>query len=295
MMINKPIIFIGTGRSGTTFVSGAILSHEILGFPSNYQHRFPKQLSINLVRRLYDNNFWRFYTRSKKETVFHKSIFLPAEAYNMWRYLTLPRINFSQSFLINEKATLEEREKINTYFEKMISLQGKERLALKITGPSRIGYLLSIFPDAHFIYVKRRIIPTLSSFMNTDFWKTRGKHKIWFKGAYSQEDYKYIKTLTNHPAEMTAFQLGRMNSMTKKEIDIHKPNIFEVEYDDFLNRPNQNVKNILMFADLKHSEACYNYIKYNGIINNIKEDSYYYDKDILKLLYQAYNRGLSSK
>jgi hypothetical protein len=291
-MIKNPIIFIGTGRSGTTFVSGAILSHPELGFPSNYQHKFPKSLSINLLRRLYDNNLWRFYTRSNRDTIFHKSIFLPAEAYNMWRYLTKPRINFSQSFLFDERATVDEKKMIEKYFKKMLDLQGKERLALKITGPSRIGYLLSVFPDAHFVYVKRRIIPTVSSFMKTTFWESRGKHKLWFQGAYSEADYEYLKPLNNHPAELTAFQLGRMYAVTKKEIENIKPKIYELDYDDFLSNPDLHIKNILQFTALSNDDACFNYIAFNGIRNNIKADEAYYNTSELKFLYDAYENGL---
>lgn len=292
-MIKNPIIFIGTGRSGTTFVSGAILSHKSLGYPSNYQHKFPENLNVNYLKRLYDNRYWRFYTRGNGKSVFHKSLFLPAEAYNMWRHLTLPRINFSQNFLLDERATLLEKEHIHNYFDKMLSVQGKNRLAFKITGPGRIGYLLSLFPDAQFVWVKRKIIPTISSFMKTTFWETRGKHKIWFKGAYSDADYEYIKTLHNHPAELTAFQIGRIIGVTEKEIKKHKAKVIEIQYEDYLKNPEKNVNNILNFTNLDYDTAPFNYVNLNGIKDNLKTDEYYYNKDNLSFLYEAYQEGLS--
>jgi hypothetical protein len=287
----NPIIFIGSGRSGTTLVSGALFSHKELGYPSNYQENFPKSLSVNLISRIFDNRFWRIYTRGKNFKLYKKLYFLPSESYSMWKFLTLPRINFSRSFLLDEKATESEKVFIRNYFEKMIKLQGKKRLAFKITGPSRIGYLLSIFPDARFIYVKRRMVPTVSSFMKTVFWVSRGKHKLWFEGAYSNDDLEYIKTLINHPAELTAFQIGRLYGVTHKEMKAMKPNVLELDYDDFLDNPKKNIKEILEFSDLDHSEACFNYIKYNGIKNNIKDDLDYYDEKTLKLLYNAYEKG----
>jgi hypothetical protein len=291
-MIKNPIIFIGTGRSGTTLVSGSILSHKDLGYPSNYQEKLPKLLWVNLLKHFFDNELWRIYTRGNKKTIFHKAIFLPSEAYSMWRYLTYPNINFSRSFLLNDKATSAEKKSIRGFFEKMIKLQGKERLAFKITGPSRIGYLLSIFPDAQFVHVKRRIIPTVSSFMKTRFWESRGKHRIWFEGAYKETDFQYIKKLSNHPAELTALQIGRVISITEREIETHKPNILTINYEDFLNNPSENIKNILDFTELTNDEACFNYIKYNGIKNNVKPDENYYHKNELKFLYDAYEKGL---
>lgn len=291
-MIKDPIIFIGTGRSGTSLVSSAVLSHKSLGYPSNYQHKFPKILLINFIKRLYDNRLWRFYTRANKTSVFHKLMFLPAEAYNMWRYLTFPEINFSRDFLIDEEASIEQRNRIRTYFEDMLKFQGKERLALKVTGPSRIGYLLSIFPDARFIWVKREVIPTVSSFMNVSFWKTRGMGKIWFQGAYSERDTQYIKTLNNHPAELTAFQIGRIIASTKQEIEKHNAEVLEIDYTKFLKNPKDQMISILDFLNLKYDKACFNYIDYIGIKNNIKSDLEYYEKINLKYIYTAYNNGL---
>jgi len=293
-MIKKPIIFIGTGRSGTTFVSGAILSHKDLGYPSNYQHKFPKALWVNLLKHFFDNKLWRIYTRANKKTIFHKSIFLPAEAYAMWRHLTYPRVDFSNSFLLKDKATSDEKEFITNYFEKMLTLQGKDRLAFKITGPSRIGYLLSIFPDAQFINVKRNIIPTISSYMNKlGSWNIKGKYEIKFKGAYSKADYKFVKKLNNHPAELTAFQLGRMIKITEREILEHKPSILEITYEDFLHNPNENIKDIVEFTGLSNDSACFNYVKYNGIRNTVKPDENFYDKNELRFLYDAYKEGLN--
>lgn len=59
MLLDKPIIFIGLGRSGTTIISEIIFQHEDLAWPSNYQNRFPDDVRINRIRPLLDNRFWR--------------------------------------------------------------------------------------------------------------------------------------------------------------------------------------------------------------------------------------------
>ena len=60
--LQKPIIFIGTGRSGTTIISEIIDRHPDLAFPSNYQNRYPANPRVNLIRLLFDNslleNIW---------------------------------------------------------------------------------------------------------------------------------------------------------------------------------------------------------------------------------------------
>jgi hypothetical protein len=86
MRIEKPIIFIGTGRSGTTVISGIIMRHRDLAFPSQYQNIFFMNPKINLVRNLFVNKFWKIYGQKKqlnKVSIINKYIFKPAEAYKM--------------------------------------------------------------------------------------------------------------------------------------------------------------------------------------------------------------------
>lgn len=292
--LENPIIFIGTGRSGSTFISGAVLSHIKLGYPSNYQNRFPKNLSINLIKNLYDNKLWRIYTRGNKNSIYHRSLFLPSEAYDMWKHITNENTDFSRDFLYQKKASGEEIKRVRLFFDKMLILQNKDRLAFKITGPGRIGFLLSIFPDAQFVWVKRRIIPTVSSFMKRRFWEKRGKSNLWFKGVYSNKDKEYVNGLINHPAELTAFQLGKIISTIEKEIQNLNPAILAVEYEDFLNSPDEKIDEILDFLDLEKDKACYNYVKYNKVSSRQKKDNDYYTEQEIDFIMKAFHTGLGN-
>ena len=59
-LLKKPIIFFGSGRSGTTVISEIIFQHEDLAWHSNYQELFPTFAGINYLRHLFDNKLWRF-------------------------------------------------------------------------------------------------------------------------------------------------------------------------------------------------------------------------------------------
>src|SRR6266487_866068 len=101
--ISKPIIIIGSGRSGTTIISEIVFRHESLAWPSNYQEKFPSPPEINFLRNFFDNKFWCLHGQKpqlNKVSTFNKFLFKPAEAYNFWEYLTGPRIDFSRGFLI---------------------------------------------------------------------------------------------------------------------------------------------------------------------------------------------------
>ena len=59
--IINPIIFIGTGRSGTTIISEIIMRHPELAYISNYNKLLHKYPIIGLIRFLFVNKLWRFY------------------------------------------------------------------------------------------------------------------------------------------------------------------------------------------------------------------------------------------
>ena len=82
--ISKPVIFIGSGRSGTTIISEIVFSHEDLAWPSNYQEYFPSFPLINLFRIFFDNRLWHFKGQKRqlnKVSALNKILFKPAEAY----------------------------------------------------------------------------------------------------------------------------------------------------------------------------------------------------------------------
>lgn len=263
--MNNPIIFIGTGRCGSTYISGAIFSHKDIAFPSNYTEKMPSFKGINLIRYLFDNNFWRVTTRGGKDNLFSKLIFLPSEAYSMWRSILNNEIDFSRGFLLETRASENLISSVNEYFDSMVTLQGKSELGFKITGPGRIGFLLSLFPNARFIWVKRNLIPTVRSFMKVNFWKSRGYNKLWFTGGYSQDELKISEQIKNHPELITVFQLKKIEEITEYEFEKYNPKRMVINYEEFLLSPFDYIDRILEFLDLPPDEDCYNYIKQNPV------------------------------
>ena len=65
------------------------------------------------------------------------AIFNPIERYNFWEKLTGPRIDFSRGFLLNTRATEEERRYIRSFLAKQVKYQGRKRLIMKFTGSGK--------------------------------------------------------------------------------------------------------------------------------------------------------------
>ena len=186
-LLEKPIIIFGTGRSGTTVISEIIFQHEDLAWHSNYQELFPRFTPINYMRRLFDNRLWRIIGMNTQNNLSFSNymLFRPIERYDFWEAITGNRIDFSRNFLLNERVTPEEREHIRTVFAKLVKFQKRKRLALKITGPVRMEYLTSIFPDAQFVNIERDPVSVIRSWLEVS-WGQQITNQLWWRGAYSE-------------------------------------------------------------------------------------------------------------
>ena len=285
MKISKPIIIIGTGRSGTSIVTDIIMRHKDLAFPSLYNDLFYKYPSINILRNIFDNPLWRIFGEKKqlnKVKFLNKFIFRHMETYNLWEYLSGFNINFSRDYLLNSTASDKRVEFIHLYFIKMLKYQNRKRLAFKLTGAPKIGYLLSIFPDAKFVIMKRKVIPTISSFLRVDFWKEKGYNEIWANGAYSEQELIIADNLKNTPELLTALQIKKINEVTQIECKKHSPDFIEVQYENFTNNPFGELKRIFAFLRLDIDNTCFNYLSNKKIYNRNKPDNQYFSPSQIK-------------
>ncbi|HRI22063.1 MAG TPA: sulfotransferase [Panacibacter sp.] len=268
--LERPVIFIGSGRSGTTIISEIIFRHESLAWPSNYQERFPSVAAVNLIRNAFDNRLWHFHGQKpqlNKVSKINKILFRPAEAYSFWEYITGPRIDFSRGFLLNETAAPAEKEKILKAFNKIVAYQFRDKLAFKITGPARIGYLKSIFSDAVFVNIIREPLPTINSWLNVDFWQTKGKHRLWWKGAYTKLEEEWAQHNADKPELLAAMQYKKLMDTTNDEIQKHKADCLTILYEDFVKEPMQVVTNILEYTGLGKSKEVDKYMQKNKVFN----------------------------
>jgi hypothetical protein len=267
-LLEKPIIIIGSGRSGTTVISEIIFQHEDLAWHSNYQELFPKFAPINYMRRLFDNKLWRIIgmNTQNNRTFSNYMLFRPIERYDFWEAVTGKRVDFSRGFLLNEKATAEEQEHIRTFFAKIVKYQKRKRLAIKITGPARIEYLMSIFPDAQFVNVKRDPVAIIRSWMEI-YWNEQITNQLWWQGAYTDDELKKANELSSNKFLFAAFQYKKLIETTQQEIDKMHPDIYTAYYEDFVKDPKNFISNIMQFLHLHPSKLVNKFINKLSIAN----------------------------
>lgn len=277
-LLEKPIILFGSGRSGTTIISEILFQHEQLAWHSNYQELFPRWTFVNYIRHVFDNkwwkasSYWKFIgfsknTRQKGKALLSLFIFNPIERYKFWDTLFGKRINFSRGFLLNETATPEEKKQIRSFLAKQVYYQGKQRLIMKFTGPSRLEYLHSIFPDAYFIEISRQPIPTIRSWLEVGFWKTKGINRLWWTGAYTPEEEAFAETIKHDPALITTFQYKKILETTAYEIEKLNLNVIKVTYEEFIKQPVETIQQLMKTIELPASESVNQYLQ-NIVIAN---------------------------
>jgi hypothetical protein len=270
-LLEKPIIIFGSGRSGTTIISEIIFQHEDLAWHSNYQELFTHSTLINYFRRLFENKWWRLIkfwsfvgvsknTRQKWGSYLNLFIFNPIERYAFWEYITGPRIDFSRGFLLGERATAEEKKHIRSHLAKQVKYQGRKRLIMKFTGPARMEYLTSIFPDAIFVSITREPIATVRSWLEVGFWQTKGINRLWWIGAYTPKEEAEAEKLKNDPALITAFQYKKLMETTELESKKLGVPLLETRYEEFVKDPHAIVKKIMEFTQLPPSNYVNKYI-----------------------------------
>ncbi|WP_123631397.1 sulfotransferase [Salinisphaera orenii] len=283
--VSSPLIFIGAGRTGTSIISETIMRHCQLAYPSQYNSKFPSIAAVNRLRMLFDNRAYRLAGQKKQLNsvgMLNRVLWNPSEAYPMWSYVTPSDIDFSTDFLLGRRGGDASREFALKYFSEMTRLQGKSRWSCKITGPSRIGYLLSLFPQARFVLVTRSLIPTISSFLNVGFWHTRGSRGLWWHGAWSRGEKCWAAAQATRPELLTALQIKKIEQVTKHELLEFKPPYLEVQYEDFVNDPERVLLKILSFAGLNSDRACWHYVRENPPVNRNRADTKYFDAPVLE-------------
>jgi Sulfotransferase family len=267
-LLEKPIIIFGSGRSGTTVISEIIFQHEDLAWHSNYQELFPKFAPINYMRRFFDNKLWRIIgmNTQNNRSFSNYMLFRPIERYDFWEAVTGGRIDFSRGFLLNEKATAEEREYIRTFFAKIVKFQKRKRLAIKITGPARIEYLMSVFPDAQFVNITREPIAIIRSWMEI-YWNEQITNQLWWQGAYTEDELKKANELSSNKFLFAAFQYKKLVETTQQEIQKMHPDIYVTSYEDFVKEPKEFINNMMQFLNLHPSKLVDKFINKLSIAN----------------------------
>ncbi len=267
--IDSPIFMIGMPRSGTTAISEAIALHKDLGWFSNLMSYFPDSYWISVISRIIDipligRNLGGKKLQSKG-IVSRIRGYLPhcTEAYPIWERCCGRK--FREDYLAGQSAQQEEKDKTVALVKNILAFQGKRRFFAKLTGPPRIGYLTSIFPDACFVNVLRDPRAVVSSLMKVEFWRKRGLDRPWWQNGLPDAYVREWVESGRSPVALAAVQWKWIVELTWLEKEkIEKEKFMEIRYEDFLQRPHDMSRDILRRLALADSPETHRYLDTSG-------------------------------
>ena len=270
--MNNPIIFIGSGRNGSTIIFEAISRHPKLGWLSNYNYLIKAFPQVGVAHRIFKQ--YGEKSQGQKLSIINNIYPRPLEVYTVWENLCGTK--FRKSSLHNVIATKNEIENTTSYFERLISAQGKKRLAIKVTGPPRAHYLQSIFTDAIFINIVRHPVAVVNSYINVDFWNKKGISKPHWSDFFTDEDFLTWEKHERSKISLAALEWKRIFRLT--QIELERKKYLQIKYEDFLSDPHESIKEILHYSNLDFPEKLSRYIdnkKYenkNYKVNNLNTE-----------------------
>ena len=266
---DRPVFFIGVPRSGTTIVFETFSAHENMAWFSNYFYRFPKHPELALISRLAFSNRLLGAKRQNGESRFRLPKPYPIECYPVWERYCGREFRFD--YLLGRTASPIQREEVGRLVTDVTRYQGKRRFVAKLTGPARIHYLNSIFPNALFIHVIRDGRAVVNSLLKVGFWKQGGGYeKPWWTGGLTDGDMELYKRFGASPSVLAAVQWRRIILAAREEaarIDANR--YMELRYEDVAREPVRALESLLHFAQLRPSAKVDDYLTRNARLKDM--------------------------
>ena len=259
--LKDPVFFIGFPRSGTTIIFEAFVRNPEFGWLANYAEMWPRAIAANILCRLLDNRLVCFRGRKKQYGSVrfgNRLLPQPVEAYAFWDHYT--GIDFSHDYLIGQKADKTGCRAVREALQKTMWYQNKMRFTTKLTGPGRIGYLRSIFPDARFVHVIRDGRAVVESLFRVEFWHAQGgmEAPFWNNGldAASLADWEQS---ARDPLVLAAHQWKRIIEITRDESrKLSAAHYVELKYEDFVKSPHTAISELQLWAGAQRNAMEFN-------------------------------------
>ena len=173
--------------------------------------------------------------------------------------------------MLDQFAEEDEKQRIRSIISKVLLLQGKNRFFAKLTGPPRITFLNSIFPDAIFIHVIRDPRANISSLLRVTFWKkSGGLERPWWQGGLSSESIGEWKNSGRSPVALAAVQWKEILEVAWRESKtIDESRYIELHYEDFVSNPYKTLADLFEKIDLSDSKIVFRYINSIGTVQDM--------------------------
>jgi hypothetical protein len=252
--ITKPIFIVGTGRCGSTAFHKLLARHPQLMWLSGFAEYYPDRPAWNR---------WAVTAVGNPlvRAILGKKI-KPGENYGFW-YRHAYGFAGPWRDLVRADVTPRVKKQLRGVIGSMLTPR-RNRMLVKLTGWSRIGYLNEIFEDAQFIHIVRDGRAVASSHLHISSWLWRGWFGpySWRYGPLSAEDQAAWDASNRSFAVLAGLQWRihtRAVEVARQELDAKR--FLEVRYEDFCENTTGVFRRVLEFAELSDSKAFESHVK----------------------------------
>ncbi len=240
MTIERPLILIGAGRSGSTALTEVLSYHPRLAWLSGLADRYP-------ARPAYNRHFLQ--TLDAPLLRGRPRRFQPHECYRFWEHYCKGFTNPYRD-LRAEDVTPKAKRSIRRAFEATLTPK-RDRLLLKITGWSRLGYLDEIFPDARFVHLVRDGRAVANSLLSVPWWHGWRGPQSWRLGALPSEYREEWEAAQESFVALAGIYWKILMDAVDTAREMIEPSRFlEVRYEDLCAEPESETRRIADFAGL---------------------------------------------
>ncbi|BAF72483.1 sulfotransferase family protein [Sulfurovum sp. NBC37-1] len=267
MITQKPIFIFGTGRSGTTVFHEMLCEHPNLAWTSHFCNFFPAKPVVNRALMHAIDIPWLGKVLKKK--------IVPVETYRFWDHY-FPGFSLPCRDLVASDASVRIKKRLNAPMSKLTT-QKRDRIAHKITGWPRIGFLNEVFPDAKFIHVVRDGRAVANSMLNVDFWDGWEGPAKWIYGSLPKQYEKEWNSYNQSFVVLAALQWKMLMDAAAEALkQIDPSRVLEIRYEDMCPDPIPTFKKVAEFCDIPWDE------KFEGKLKNytMRNTNDKYKKDL---------------
>lgn len=284
VIIEKPPVFIiGHWRSGTTFLHNLLTGMSDAAYPTTFHSVFPNNLFafkgiIKWFMQLFlpkkrpvDDVKMDSSNPQEEEIAFGNAFFF---SYYYWFYFPKQYEKIAERFLFMENITDEEKDQFTKNYLRfikrtMMNTGGSRYISKNPPNTARIPVLLTMFPEAKFIYLSRDPYETLVSTFRfcKAFLKTLQLQEL------SETD---LWRIVLHTYRSLVERYLRYKAL------IPEDQLIEIQYTELTNDPVNTISRIFDRFFPGQKEEKENIIQNIPSLSDHKVNTYHFDADFLK-------------
>jgi len=241
---SEPLFLVGTGRCGSTVLHRMLAEHPHLAFISRVLTRFPTRLDLQRAAlRLWDFSLLPSRLRERVG---------PTEGWPFWDH-HIPGFSTPYRDIRRDDVSAKAEATTHKLFAEMTA-GSRQRVLVKFTGWTRLGFVKHVFPSAKIVHIIREPHPVVRSMLDVSWWHGWGGPEKWRWGPLSEGEQRVWASHGQSFVVLAAIEWAKIMRAYRESLEVLSPedraDVLEVCYDELCNAREETMSKLLDFASL---------------------------------------------